>query len=86
MIIFFLFKDEVKEIKFKIDQVRQYMGSDNIENIPTEDYMWSFRRKTLMLIFFDQEVEEHYGWDNVIRLSIFFLFFISNWSKSNFFL
>ena len=37
---------EVKEIKFKIDQVRQYMGSDSIENIPTEDYMWSFRRKT----------------------------------------
>ena len=39
-------KNEVKEIKFKIDQVRQYMGSDSIENIPTEDYMWSFRRKT----------------------------------------
>jgi N,N'-diacetyllegionaminate synthase len=37
-------EEEVKEIKFKIDQVRQYMGSGSISKIPTEDYMWDFRR------------------------------------------
>lgn len=39
-------KEEVEEIKFKIDQVRKYMGRGDIEKIPSEDFMWEFRRKT----------------------------------------
>tara|TARA_Y100000768_G_C23913347_1_gene651102 strand:+ start:370 stop:1218 length:849 start_codon:yes stop_codon:yes gene_type:complete len=39
-------KEEVREIKFKIDQVKKYMGKDDIEKIDTEDFMWSFRRKS----------------------------------------
>ncbi len=39
-------EEEVKEIKFLIDKVKTYMGSDNIEKIATEDFMWNFRRDT----------------------------------------
>ena len=39
-------EEEVKEIKFKIDQVRVYMGKNDISKIDTEDYMWTFRRKS----------------------------------------
>ena len=39
-------EEEVKEIKFLIDKVKSYMGSDNIEKIETEDFMWNFRRDT----------------------------------------
>jgi len=38
-------EDEVREIKFKIDLVRKYMGSPFITKIPTEDFMWDFRRE-----------------------------------------
>ena len=39
-------EEEVKEIKFLINKVKSYMGSDNIEKIETEDFMWNFRRDT----------------------------------------
>jgi sialic acid synthase SpsE len=39
-------KEEVMEIKFLINKVRTYMGSNSIDKIETEDYMWNFRRKS----------------------------------------
>ena len=36
--------EELREIRFRVDQVQQYMGSGSIERIETEEYMWSFRR------------------------------------------
>ena len=41
------------------------MGSDSIENIPTEDYMWSFRRK-LNVNFFSIKGGGTCGWGNVL--------------------
>lgn len=38
--------EDLKELIWKVRQVEQYMGRDDIVRIETEDYMWSFRRDT----------------------------------------
>lgn len=38
--------EELKEIRFLVDQAKEIMGSGNIEKIDTENFMWSFRRKS----------------------------------------
>ena len=38
--------NELKEIRFIVDQTKEILGSGNIEKIKTEEYMWSFRRKS----------------------------------------
>jgi len=38
--------DELKEMRFIVDQTKEILGSGNIEKIKTEEYMWSFRRKS----------------------------------------
>ena len=38
--------EELEEIVFRVRQVERYLGSGEITRIPTEDYMWDFRRRT----------------------------------------
>ena len=38
--------EELEELIFKIKKANRIMGRGDIEKIPTEDYMFSFRRKT----------------------------------------
>lgn len=38
--------DELREIVFRVRQTETYMGSGEITKLPTEEYMWDFRRRT----------------------------------------
>jgi sialic acid synthase SpsE len=38
--------EDLKDLIWKVRQVEQYMGRDDVVKIDTEEYMWSFRRDT----------------------------------------